>query len=106
MPRTSLVDPQKAKAAVSILIRAPGVTIQEAMILAKFTEEEAGRKLMQRKVSRNAQKRAAEKGKAVATISAAESSPPIEQIDFNEQDDQSPNNVGWIQGLGVAGNNS
>ena len=53
MPRTSLVDPDKAKAAVRILIRAPGVTIREAMILAKFTEEEANTKSMQRKVSRD-----------------------------------------------------
>ena len=53
MPRTSLVDPDKAKAAVCILIRASGVTVCEAMILAKFTEEEANTKSMQRKVSRD-----------------------------------------------------
>jgi hypothetical protein len=41
------------------------------MILAKFTKEEVGSKWMQQKVSCNAQKRATEKGKAVATISAA-----------------------------------
>ena len=51
MPRTSLVDPDKAKAAVCILIQAPGFTVREAMILAKFTEEEANTKSMQRKVS-------------------------------------------------------
>ncbi len=38
MPRTSIVDSDKAKAAVSVLIRAPGITVREAMILAKFTE--------------------------------------------------------------------
>ena len=47
MPRTSLVNPQKAKAAVSILIRAPGITVREAMILAKFSKEEASSKSMQ-----------------------------------------------------------
>ena len=56
MPRTSIVDSDKAKAAVSVLIRAPGITVREAMILAKFTEEEANTKSMQRKVSRDLQK--------------------------------------------------
>jgi hypothetical protein len=91
MPRTSLVDLQKAKAAVSILIRAPGITVREAMILAKFSEEEASSKSMQWKVSRDAQMMAAKKGKAVPTVSASESSLPIEQVDFNE--DQSPNSM-------------
>ena len=50
MPPTSLVDPEKAKAAASVLIRAPQLTVREAMILAKFTEE-ANTKLMQRKVA-------------------------------------------------------
>jgi hypothetical protein len=91
MPQTSLVDPQKAKAAVSLLIRAPGITIQEAMILAKFSKEEASSKSMQQKVPRNAQKMATKKGKAVSTVSASGSSPPIKQVDFNE--DQSPNSM-------------
>ncbi len=88
MPRTSLVDPEKAKIAVSILIRAPGLTVCEAMILAKFTEEEAKTKSMQRKVSHDVQK----KEKACATVSAPESSPlPIESIDWD--DDNSPNGM-------------
>jgi hypothetical protein len=58
MPRTSLVDPEKAKAAVSILIWAPGLTVCEAMILAKFTEEEAKTKFIQWKVSCDVQKKA------------------------------------------------
>jgi hypothetical protein len=62
MPQTSLVDLQKAKAAISVLIWVPGITVQEAMILAKFSKEEASSKLMQRKVSRDAQKMAAKKG--------------------------------------------
>jgi hypothetical protein len=53
MPPTSLVDPEKAKAAASVLIRAPQLTVREAMILAKFTKEEANTKSMQRKVARS-----------------------------------------------------
>ena len=68
MPRTSLVDPDKAKAAVCILIRAPGVTVCEAMILAKFTEEEANTKLMQRKVSLDLVKKTETKGKTGANV--------------------------------------
>ena len=98
MPRTSLVDPIKAKAAVSVLIRASGITVREAMILAKFSEEEAGCKSMQRKVSRDAQKVAAatgKKGKArPSSVSASESSPPIEEVNFSE--DQSPNSMSSV----------
>jgi hypothetical protein len=53
MPPTSLVDPEKVKAAVSFLIRVPQLTVREAMILAKFTKEEANTNLMQRKVARS-----------------------------------------------------
>ena len=92
MPRTSLVDTKKAKAAVSILIPAPGLTVREAMILAKFTEEEAKTKSMQRKVSHDVQKKAATMTKAGATASAPESSPlPVESIDWD--DDDSPNGI-------------
>ena len=52
MPPTSLVNPDKAKAAVHILIRAPGVTVCEAMILAKFTEEKASTRSMAEGVPR------------------------------------------------------
>ena len=51
----------KAKAAVSVLIWAPGITVREAMILAKFTEEEANTKSMQRKVSRDLVKKTIER---------------------------------------------
>ena len=61
MPQTSLVYPDKAKAAVRILIWVPGVTFREAMILAKFTSEEANTKSMQRKVSRNLVKKTIER---------------------------------------------
>ena len=91
MPRTSIVDSDKAKAAVSILIRAPGITVREAMILAKFTEEEANTKSMQRKVSRDLQKMTKSKGKANATVSTANSVPPVEDVDFNGN--ESPHDV-------------
>jgi len=91
MPRTSIVDFDKAKAAVSILIRAPGITVREAMILAKFTEEEANTKSMQRKVSRDLQKTTKSKGKANATVSTANSVPPVEDVDFNGN--ESPHDV-------------
>jgi len=91
MPRTSLVDSDKAKAAVSVLIRAPGITVREAMILAKFTEEEANTKSMQRKVSRDLQKTTESKGKANATVSTANSVPPVEDVDFNGN--ESPHDV-------------
>jgi hypothetical protein len=68
------------------------------MILAKFSEEEAGCKSMQRKVSRDAQKVAAatgKKGKArPSSVSASESSPPIEEVNFSE--DQSPNSMSSV----------
>ncbi len=51
MPPTSLVDLEKAKAAASVLIWAPQLHVREAMILAKFTKEEANTKSMQPKVA-------------------------------------------------------
>jgi hypothetical protein len=53
MPPTSLVHPEKAKAAASVLIRVPQLTVREAMILAEFTKEEANTKSMQRKVAQS-----------------------------------------------------
>jgi hypothetical protein len=91
MPPTSLVDPDKAKAAVRILIRVPGVTVREAMILVKFTEEEASTKSMQRKVSCDLLKKTETKGKAGATVATAESVPPIKDIDLDGN--ESPNEV-------------
>jgi hypothetical protein len=61
------------------------------MILAKFTEEEANTKSMQRKVSRDLQKTTESKGKANATVSAADSVPPVEDVDFNGN--ESPHDV-------------
>ena len=87
MPRTSLVNPDEAKAAVRILIRAPGVTICEAMILAKFTEEEASTKSIQRKVSRDLVKKTETKGKTGANETTAKPVLPIEDIGFDENNE-------------------
>jgi hypothetical protein len=51
MPQTSIVDEEKAKEAVSILLWAPQLTVWEAMILADFTKDEVNTKLMQRNVA-------------------------------------------------------
>ncbi len=83
MPQTSLVDSDKAKAEVSVLIRVPGITVREAMILAKFTEEEANTKSMQLEVSRNLQKKTESKGKADATVATTDFVPPVKDFDFN-----------------------
>ncbi len=82
------------KAAVSVIIWAPQLTVREAMILAKFTEKEANTKSMQRKVSRDAQKKAVMKATARATISASELSPPVESIDWDNAN--SPNGMSML----------
>ncbi len=61
------------------------------MILAKFTEEEAKNKSMQRKVSHDLHKKTESKGKADATIATADSVPPVEGVNFNGN--ESPNDV-------------
>jgi hypothetical protein len=53
MPQTSIVDEEKAKEAVSILVWAPQLTVWAAMILTDFTKDEANTKLMQRKVAQS-----------------------------------------------------
>jgi hypothetical protein len=53
MPRTSLVSEEKVANAVSLLIRAPTLTVREAMLAAEFTPSEANTKFMQRKVARS-----------------------------------------------------
>ena len=63
------------------------------MILAKFTEEEANNKSMQRKVSRDLQKKAKLKGKADATVATADSVLPVEGVNFYGNGNASPNDV-------------
>jgi hypothetical protein len=84
MPRTSIVNLDKAKAAVSVLICAPGITVREAMILAKFTEEEANTKSMQRKVSCDLLRTTESKGKGNATVSTANLVPPVADAILND----------------------
>ena len=91
MPQTSLVNSDKAKAAVCVLVWAPVITVCEAMILAKFTNEEANTKTMQWKVSCDLQKKTNSKGKADATIATADSVLPVEGVNFNGN--ESPNDV-------------
>jgi hypothetical protein len=47
----SIVDEEKAKKAVSILLQTPQLTVREEMILADVTKEKANTKLMLRKVA-------------------------------------------------------
>ena len=91
MPRTSLVNSDKAKAAVCVLVWAPVITVCGAMILAKFTNEEANTKTMQWKVSRDLQKKTNSKGKADGTIATADLVPPVEDINLNGN--ESPHDV-------------
>jgi hypothetical protein len=53
MPQTSIVDEEKAKKAVNILLWMPQLTVWEAMILADFIKDQANMKSMQRKVARS-----------------------------------------------------
>ncbi len=91
MPQTSLVDSDEVKAAVSILIWAPEITVCEVMILVKFIEEEANNKSMQWKVSRDLHKKTKLKRNANATLATADSVLPVEGINFNGN--ESPNDV-------------
>jgi hypothetical protein len=52
MPRKSLVHQAKVDRAISLLIRAPTLTVREAMLAAEFTKHEANTKYIQRKVAR------------------------------------------------------
>lgn len=51
MPRTSVVNQDMAQKAASIMIRAPMLTVREAMQTAGFSKEEASTKSMQQKVA-------------------------------------------------------
>ncbi len=72
------------KHAVATLMRAPGITVREVMILAKFTDDEANTKLMQRKVaqsmpmkSKKASVKVANATNASGSISSADANVPI-----------------------------
>jgi hypothetical protein len=96
MPQTSILDEDKVKEAVATLIRAPELTVREAMILEKFTEAEANTKSMQRKVARSMPMKA-KKGSlmvpAAATATASTLSVPIRTVTAND------NAGGWVSSL-------
>jgi hypothetical protein len=53
MSRVTIVDQPKVAVAASILIRAPMLTVREAMLAAEFSVSEASMKSLQRKVTRS-----------------------------------------------------
>ena len=53
MPWQSLVSKEKVAKAVKLLIRAPTLTLREAMLAAEFTPSEANTKFIQRKLARS-----------------------------------------------------
>ncbi len=91
MPRTSIVDEEKAKKAVSILLWAPQLTVREAMILADFTKDEANTKSMQRKLAQSMPMKAKKASLTTAHASISVSTgAPINVVILNE-DSVSPN---------------
>jgi hypothetical protein len=96
MPPTSLVDPEKAKAAASVLIWAPQLTVREAMILAKFAEEEANTKLMQRKVARSIPMKAKKASLMTAHASVSVSTgKPFDGVILDKDGVSLNNKAGW-----------
>ncbi len=96
MPPTSLVDQEKAKAAASALIRAPQLTVCEAMILAKFTEEEANTKFMQRKVAQSMPMKAKKASLTTAHASVSVSTgKPFDGVVLNKDGVSLNNKAGW-----------
>jgi hypothetical protein len=88
----SIVDEEKAKKAVSILLQAPQLTIWEAMVLTDFTKDEANTKSMQRKVAQSMQMKARKASLMTANVPISVSfGPPIDAVILNE-DGVSPNN--------------
>ncbi len=93
MPRTSIVDEEKAKEAVSILLRAPQLTVREAMNLADFTKDEA---LMQRKVAQSMQMKAKKAILMIAHASVSVSTGAPFDVVILDEDGVSPNReAGW-----------
>lgn len=89
------------KHAVATLMRAPGITVREAMILAKFTDDEANTKSMQRKVARSmpmkskkASVKAADATNASGSKSSADANVPISNITTDGS-----NCAGWVSSV-------
>ncbi len=96
MPRMSIVDREKEKEAVSILLRAPQLTVQEAMILADFTKDEANTKSMQRKVARGMPMKAKKVSLTTAHASVSVSTGKLFDGVILDEDGVSLNNeAGW-----------
>ncbi len=96
MPPTSLADPEKAKAAASVLIRAPQLTVREAMILAKFTKEEANTKSMQRKVAQSMPMKAKKTSLTTAHASVSVSTgEPFNGVILDKDGVSLNNEAGW-----------
>ena len=96
MPRTSIVDQEKAKEAVSILLWAPQLTVQEAMILADFTKDEANTKWMQRKVAQSMPMKAKKASLTTAHASISVSTgEPFDGVILDEDSVSLNNEAGW-----------
>jgi hypothetical protein len=96
MPRTSIVDQEKAKEAVSILLRAPQLTVQEAMILADFTKDEANTKSMQGKAARSIPMKAKKVSLTTAHASVSVSTgKPFDGVILDEDGVSLNDKAGW-----------
>jgi hypothetical protein len=91
-----IVDQEKANEAVSILLRAPQLTVQEAMILADFTKDEANTKSMQRKVAQSMPMKAKKASLTTAHASLSVSTGKLFDGVILDKDGMSLNNkAGW-----------
>jgi hypothetical protein len=96
MPQTSIVDQEKVKETVSILLRAPQLTVQEAMILADFTKDEANTKLMQRKVAQSMPMKAKKASLTTAHASVSVSTgKPFNGVILDEDSVSLTDEAGW-----------
>jgi len=102
MPQTCNIDEDKVKHAVATLMWAPGITVHEAMILAKFTDDEANTKTMQRKVaqtsmpmkSKKSSMKVADATNASRSKSSADANVAISNITTNGS-----NCAGWVSSV-------
>ncbi len=96
MPQMSIVDQEKAKEAVSILLWAPQLTVQEAMILEDFTKDEANTKSMQRKVVQSMPMKAKKASLTTAHMSVSiPTSKPFDGVILNKDGVSLNNEAGW-----------
>jgi hypothetical protein len=92
----SIVDQEKAKEAVGILLRAPQLTVQEAMILADFTKDEANMKSMQWKVAQSMPMKAKKASLMTAHASVSVSTgEPFDGVILDKDGVSLNNKAGW-----------